>query len=134
MIAYMLKCANEHEFEVWFGRGSDFDEQAKKRQIECPQCGNTQVEKAPMAPNVHGVKKHNIDAQADSVRQHLADNCDNVGEGFAEEARAIHYGEKPKRGIYGRASLQDVMALSEEGVQAVSLPDTLVPKPKKKLN
>ena len=47
---------------------------------------------------------------------------------------AIHYGEKPERGIYGEASPKDAAELSAEGVAVAPLPDILAPKPKKGVN
>jgi hypothetical protein len=45
-----------------------------------------------------------------------------VGERFADEARKIHYGEADERSIYGQASLDDVRALLDEGVEIQPLP------------
>ncbi|ORE97701.1 DUF1178 family protein [Aurantimonas sp. 22II-16-19i] len=47
--------------------------------------------------------------------------ADYVGEGFAEEARRIHYGESEARQIYGEASKKDVESLKEEGIAALPL-------------
>jgi hypothetical protein len=49
--------------------------------------------------------------------------AEDVGEKFPEEARKIHYGEAKPRGIYGKASRQDVAELHEEGVGIMPLPD-----------
>jgi len=75
-----------------------------------------------------------MNAVAATIRHEIATNCDDVGDKFADEARAIHYGEKPERGIYGRASQLEAKALREEGIAAHPLPDALAPKAKKKLN
>ena len=50
------------------------------------------------------------------LRKHVEDTCEYVGERFADEARAIHYGEKPERGIYGEASREEAKALHEEEI------------------
>ena len=74
---------------------------------------------------------------AAKVRNEIAKNCENVGENFAEEARAIHYGEKPERGIYGSTTPEESEVLKEEGIAAQPLPDIFVPdddSDKKKLN
>ncbi|WP_239805618.1 DUF1178 family protein [Croceicoccus hydrothermalis] len=44
-----------------------------------------------------------------------------VGRGFAEEARAIHYGEKDAEPIYGEASPEESRALADEGVEVAPL-------------
>jgi hypothetical protein len=45
-----------------------------------------------------------------------------VGEKFADEARAMHYGDKPQRGIRGRADAETAAELREEGIEFQSLP------------
>jgi len=52
MIRYRLKCEKRHEFEAWFADSTAYDRQAKRREISCPKCGNTRVEKALMAPAI----------------------------------------------------------------------------------
>ncbi|WP_299307195.1 DUF1178 family protein [uncultured Croceicoccus sp.] len=44
-----------------------------------------------------------------------------VGRSFAEEARAIHYGEKDAEPIYGEASPEESRALTDEGVEIAPL-------------
>lgn len=146
MIKYNLICEQDHEFEIWFSKSSDFDDQAPKGLIACPHCGVTKVEKAIMAPNVSTSRKKEatqakreaalsmMNKAADKIRQEISDKCDYVGEKFADEARAIHYGEKPERGIYGEATPKEAKALQDEGVGIAPLPDILAPKPDKKVN
>lgn len=52
MIVYDLSCASGHRFEGWFGSSDDFAVQRDRGLLTCPQCGSSQVEKAPMAPAV----------------------------------------------------------------------------------
>lgn len=56
------------------------------------------------------------------VQKHVEENCEYVGENFAEEARKIHYGETSERGIYGESSIEDTEALLEEGIDVMPLP------------
>lgn len=58
----------------------------------------------------------------DQVRQKVEENCDYVGDQFAEEARRIHYGESESRGIYGEATQEETKALLDEGVEIMALP------------
>ena len=134
MIKYLLKCTQEHEFEVWFNKSADYETQRKKRQIICPMCSSTKISKAPMAPNIKKSKGPGLEELAAKIRKDISENCDDVGDKFADEARAIHYGEKPERGIYGHASAKDAKDLIDEGVGIAPLPDALAPIPKKKLN
>lgn len=144
MIKYTLICETDHEFEIWFSKSSDFDKQAPKGLIACPYCGSVKVEKAIMAPNVSTSRKKEAAAvkrakamtmmnqAAAKIRKEIEDNCDYVGEKFADEARAIHYGEKPERAIYGEATAGEAKDLAEEGVGIAPLPDILSPKNKGK--
>ncbi len=52
MIVYDLACRNDHVFEAWFRDGAAFEAQAKGRKILCPECGDSRVRKAPMAPRI----------------------------------------------------------------------------------
>lgn len=144
MIKYNLICAADHEFEAWFSKMADFDDQSARGLIACPHCGNTSVEKAIMAPNVSTSRKKSaaqqakalavMNAAAAKIRKDIEKNCDDVGENFAKEARSIHYGDAPERGIYGQASPAEAKALKDEGIDVAPLPDALAPKPKKKVN
>jgi len=142
MIRYNLICAKDHEFEGWFSSSSDYDEQAASGLLSCPACGTKKVEKAIMAPAVKTARKSEardekaamaMTAMAAKIRSEIGKNCENVGSDFAEEARAIHYGEKPERGIYGSATPEETAELKDEGIEAHPLPDVLIPdadKPK----
>jgi len=146
MIRYDLICRHDHNFEAWFSGSADYDSQREKRLVQCPQCGSAKVEKAIMAPNVSTSRKKEapaskrkqalamVNAAAQKIRKEIEEKCDYVGDKFADEARAIHYGEKDERPIYGEASAQDAAELHEEGVAIAPLPEALTPKPIKKLN
>lgn len=56
------------------------------------------------------------------IRKHVVENSENVGKRFAEEARAMHFGEKAMRGIYGEATAEDTSALLEDGIEVYPLP------------
>jgi hypothetical protein len=63
----------------------------------------------------------------DQLQKHVEENCDYVGDRFAQEARDIHNGEAEERGIYGQATKEEAKELSEEGV-----PFAAIPKPRPK--
>lgn len=146
MIKYDLICRHDHTFEAWFSTSSDYDDQRKKRLVQCPFCGSTKIEKAIMAPNVSTSRKKEsraakqteamaiMNAAASKIRKEIEDKCDYVGEKFPEEARAIHYGEKEERAIYGEATAKEAAELQDEGVGIASLPEVLSPKSSKKMN
>lgn len=52
MISFDLACAGAHIFEVWFRSSADYEAQRERGLIQCPTCGNSEVTKAVMAPNV----------------------------------------------------------------------------------
>jgi hypothetical protein len=138
MIRYALICEHDHEFEGWFGSSGAFDEQAAQGQVECPLCASHAVRKQIMTPALAGTKARGeaktqptrammMEAMG-RVRRHVEENFDNVGDRFADEARAIHQGRAEDRGIYGQATPSEVRELAEEGVQVAALP----PAPPKK--
>ena len=143
MIRYALLCEHDHEFEGWFGASADFDDQQARGLLDCPVCGSKAVRKAIMTPAVAGTKNrsqnnspaqnHEMMMQAMSaVRRHVEENFDDVGDAFAQEARAIHEGRSEERGIYGQATSQEVRDLVEDGVPIAPLPPA--PKAKTALN
>ncbi len=146
MIKYNLICGGEHEFEAWFSNSADYEVQLSKKLISCPHCRSKKVEKAIMAPHISTARRKQasrdkqakamaaMGALAAEIRKDIETNCDYVGEQFSDEARAIHYGEKDARAIYGEATPNEAKELLDEGVAIAPLPDAIAPKPKKKLN
>ena len=129
MILFSLRCASGHEFEAWFRDGDGFLAQQNAGGISCPQCGDTQVEKAVMAPRI-GRSRDKTPAMSPAqmraalieLRRQVEANCAYVGERFAEEARRIHYGEADPQGIYGEASDEESKELAEEGIAFGRIP------------
>ncbi len=135
MISYTLRCGRDHTFEAWFRDSATYEKQACAGEVVCPICGDTSIEKAPMAPHVACRQVRDRDRDrwpADDVamlrqallrlREHIEKNCDYVGDRFAEEARRIHYGEAERRDIYGHATEEEARALEEEDIQFSRLP------------
>lgn len=146
-----LRCAQGHGFEGWFGSEDDFQAQRARRLVSCPMCGEAEVEKLPSAPrlNLSGAREPAppatqasgpaAPAQAESVAaaagmpaelqalwmkavHQVMASTEDVGERFPEEARRIHYGEAPHRGIRGQATPEERAALADEGIEVVPLP------------
>lgn len=141
MILYALVCQDcDHAFEGWFASSEAFDRLAKRRQIDCPECASHKVSKQIMAPAVRSSDKAlpgKMDEEAlvkefaRRAREHVAQNFDYVGDAFAEEARAIYYGEQEDRPIWGETTKQERAALADEGIAALPLPAPFAPKPPK---
>src|ERR1700759_4949482 len=117
MIHYQLRCKAAHAFDGWFKDSATFDKQAARSLIECPECGDTTIERALMAPAVASKKKREslpVPVQAPAppaaekaatgrvpaqmmamlqrMRAEVEKQCDYVGPEFAAEARRIHRG------------------------------------------
>ena len=132
MISFNLSCKRGHVFQAWFKDSKTYDRQRARREVSCPDCGDTAIEKAPMAPRLlksRGDKAERAARKAAEakqmlreLRQHVEKTCDNVGDKFAEEARKIHYGETEPRGIYGEATDEQHQELIEEGVEVARIP------------
>jgi hypothetical protein len=94
---------------------------------------DAQPETAPAA-GLSGAGRYANDPQAAKVgelmkqltelRVQIEKNCDYVGPEFAEEARKMHYGEAPKRNIYGEASDSEAKQLHDEGIEFSRIPWT----------
>ncbi len=155
MIKYALCCPGDHEFEAWFASSTAYDDQSERGLVECPVCGSTKINKQIMAPMIRdsGSKSgklkmpksdsmptpDEIERVASKVREHIGKTHEYVGDKFANEARAMHYGDQETRSVWGRATPEEAKALIEEGVSAVPIPDTFAPpepapKDVKKLN
>ncbi|MBE0546667.1 MAG: DUF1178 family protein [Rubrivivax sp.] len=136
-----LRCANGHGFEGWFASDEDFMAQNGRGAVECPLCADQGVTRLPAAPrlNLSGAREPQpqpqptptpaVDARPADLQaawlqtvRHLMANTEDVGERFAEEARRIHYGEEPQRGIRGQATPEQRHALLEEGIETMSIP------------
>ena len=142
MISFSLICKNNHEFEGWFRTSEDYEFQLKKNLISCPNCSNTVIQKALMAPAVKSSKKlndkknensNNLDNKAvigdndlrmalRNIRAYVEKNCENVGDKFANEARLISKGKKKPRGIYGKVDNKEAEKLLDEGIEITAVP------------
>ena len=130
MIVFDLRCqAGGEGFEAWFHSNADYERQASAGLVECPFCGSTKVEKAPMAPAVPRKGSANPLARLAAAQTELLKSSEWVGDKFAETARAMHNGERDPAPVYGQASLQDAKSLIEDGVAITPLPLPVVPPP-----
>lgn len=134
-----LRCANGHGFEGWFASEDDYMDQNGRGLVECPLCADKVITRMPSAPrlNLSGAREPAtpVAAQAPQAPQpadlqaafmkavrEMMHRTEDVGTRFAEEARRIHYGESPERGIRGKASPEEREELRDEGIETFALP------------
>ena len=139
MIRFSLRCADGHAFDSWFASNAAFDTVRKAGMAACPECGDTRIEKALMAPAVRPTPEAPAPARAApgprlsepetprhaalaKLRAEIEKRSEDVGARFASEARAMHAGEAPARSIYGQARPEEARALIEDGVPIAPLP------------
>lgn len=63
-----------------------------------------------------------------AAARHMAANADDVGRGFVEEARRMHYGEIGHRAIRGQATVDEALEMIDEGIDVLPLPDSVARK------
>ena len=136
MILFDLSCENGHQFEAWFPSSSKYEEQIRKKQVNCPFCETHKVKKSLMAPNLNLSgsskktkkqkkaisEKNSLEKQIVKFKNYIEKNTENVGKNFAEEARKIYYGEKDSRAIRGETTEAEAKDLAEEGIPFSKLP------------
>ncbi|MCH7630261.1 MAG: DUF1178 family protein [Proteobacteria bacterium] len=156
MIVFDLECRDGgHRFEGWFASSDDFAQQQARGLLTCPACGSAEVGKAVMAPRV-GRKgnqlptptaavptpveakpqpmAHALPPEAAAMMKAIAvmqaealKTSTWVGDSFADNARAMHYGEKDAVPIHGQATLDEARELIEEGVEVAPILFPVVP-------
>ena len=135
MIKYKLICKDCNiKFDSWFASSNEYEKLKKRKFLTCHSCNSLKVEKTLMAPQLINSKskseikldtlKHQkIKNTIKNYQKFIKDNFQYVGDNFAYEARSIHYNSKKKsKGIYGKASKQDLRELKEEGIDAQMIP------------
>ncbi|MDP0928299.1 DUF1178 family protein [Paracoccus onubensis] len=128
MIRYSLRCEKGHDFDGWFRSSDGFETMRAAGQVTCAQCGSADVAKALMAPSVPAEKarldapRNPAEKALEKLREHVEKNSDYVGLRFADEARAMHEGDRPTRAIHGEARPEDARKLIEDGVPVAPLP------------
>lgn len=134
-----LKCTQTHVFEAWFGSSTDYEDQRARGLLSCPICGDVNIAKAVMAPNIPA-KGNRVPATPAAapdpkalmaalaqVQAKMLEGSQWVGMSFADKARAMHAGEEATAPIHGQASLAEAKALIEDGVPVAPLPLPVIP-------
>ncbi|MBX9885479.1 MAG: DUF1178 family protein [Novosphingobium sp.] len=157
MIVFDLECrTGGHRFEGWFASSEDFAGQQARGLVTCPVCGAPGVDKAlsaprltrkgnqlPAAPAAPAAPRGEVLQPVASgplppeavamlkavaaVQTEMLKSSTWVGESFADDARAMHYGEKDPAMIHGRASRTEVQSLIDEGVAVAPVIVPVVP-------
>ena len=145
MKVFNLCCELNHQFEGWFASARDFDQQMEKHLIQCPMCDSKQIRRLPSAPRLNLSSQgtpsptqpagdanrgestpaptlDQVQAMWMKMARHIQANTEDVGDRFAQEARAIHYNEAPERGIRGAATSEQAQELAEEGIDVMVFP------------
>jgi len=136
MIKYKLTCKDcDLKFDSWFSSSKEFDKLKKINLINCTRCNSLKVKKTLMSPMVlnNSIRKEDEDLNQKKIRKFknkikryqkfIKNNFEYVGENFAYEARSIHYNTKKKsKGIYGKATNDEVKSLNEEGIETQTIP------------
>ena len=145
-----LQCQHQHLFEGWFASEDDYQSQRERDLVECPVCGDITVHKMLSAPRLNLLTSRldpvpqqptevtasvvpaevqtdsptTMESQSDWLKmvKHVMANTEDVGDGFAEEARKMHYGETQERSIRGQVSRDETISLLEEGINVLPLP------------
>ena len=136
MIKYKLICKDcESSFDSWFASSKEYEKLKKMNHINCHECGSLKVEKSLMSPNVLNSKKINLSTEKNKkyikVRNKIKEyqkfikkNFNYVGDSFVHEARTLQYDskKKPVKGIYGKASSEEIAELKDEGIEIDTIP------------
>ena len=136
MIKYKLICKQcDKTFDSWFSSSKEFDKLKKINLINCNFCNSLKVEKSLMSPQVINkfYNENNISDNEKKIKKFknkikeyqkfIKSNFKYVGENFAYEARSIHYdSNKKSKGIYGKASKEEIKNLKDEGIETQTIP------------
>ncbi len=144
-----LQCSHQHAFEGWFGSEDDFQSQLTRGLLTCPLCADPAIQKMPSAPRLNLGASTALPEVASTSREvsvpaaqqvvasggqpagqaeflkalrHVLAHTEDVGERFADEARAMFYGDAEQRNIRGQASRSEAIELLEEGIDVMPLP------------
>lgn len=146
-----LQCAHQHGFEGWFASEDDYTNQLACGLVSCPVCGDVQIQKmlsaprlnlrtpradsaqtaaAEPVPGAHKVSNgpapssaaQELQAQLLTALREVLAHTEDVGDRFADQARAMHHGDMDPRNIRGRTTPAVAMELLEEGIDVLPLP------------
>jgi len=107
------------------GRGSETPsaQTATPDQTSAASPSTLPAERGRRSGAVAGPSVAAFQAQLLQAMRQVVASAEDVGEGFADQARAMHHGETAPRNIRGRTSAAVAVELAEEGIDVLPLPD-----------
>jgi len=90
-----------------------------------PSADISTMASGPMPPEVAALMRKLMTMQAEALKSSRF-----VGSKFADDARAMHYGEREAEQIHGEATIKEAKELLEEGIAVAPLPFPVVPPEK----
>ncbi len=133
MINIDFECKNSHKFEGCFKDYEAFKKQHESGFIQCPICGIIEVKRIFTGCSIHsrrapesktGNTNRGFLEMLGELNRFVQDNFEDVGDTFADKARAIHYGIEEERNIYGKTTIEEAKELLDEGIGILPVVDT----------
>jgi hypothetical protein len=132
VIVLNLICNAGHTFEGWFASSEAFDTQVAGGRVNCPHCNASEVTRLPSGAHIRKplaavATGNGSEPESQTVAKlieqlrRLGETSEDVGTGFPDEARKIHYNEVAPRNIRGQASLSETRELLEEGIPVLPI-------------
>lgn len=103
-------------------RKTDLAEQQPSAQPEPQPQPQVPQQASAALPPAAARKMQELMSEMRALQTRIREECRDVGNDFAEEARKIHYGEVEPEGIYGQATAEEREALDEEGIEIMDMP------------
>jgi hypothetical protein len=142
-----LLCDAGHLFEGWYDHSYEFAAAKEAGELSCPSCGSSRVEQrpsfkgivvrhsaphtreaptapppTPATPSPPAALPLEVQKALSALLRVVRTHTEDVGDAFADTARAIRRGEQEARPIHGSATPEEHAALAEEGVPFVVIP------------
>jgi hypothetical protein len=132
MISFDFECIHQHRFEGSFKERFSYESQLEAGMIQCPVCGSGDIKRLYSGCSIQArtsaknalEKKHpSLFEAIHQLNDHVRNNFENVGNDFADTARAIYYGMEERRSIYGNSSPEEIRGLIDDGIEIFPIPN-----------
>ena len=128
-----LHCRSEHVFEGWFASEEDFQSQLGKGLVQCPLCGDDQIQKRLSAPRLNlrasASARAPVPTAEPSPPPQLPSDASQAAAWLQRMRQAVaqseDVGEADQRPIRGQANIDQTLQLLEEGIPVLPLPPAL---------
>ena len=131
MISFDLECANGHKFEGIFKDYESYNDQFNQKMITCPVCESLEIKRLYTGCSIQARSSEDARLTKDNpnifdiikmVQEYVKENFENVGNDFADKARAMYYGIEDQKNIYGISTQHEIKDLIEEGISVIPIP------------